>query len=104
MKSLIVGLLICTSLTVVADENLSQRLQQLEQRLNALESAVKSKGCVMRFKKYSVRHTVCDKGTFAYGAYVISGNTLQLSCGYYQLDCRNGQEKEKATLDFLEIE
>ncbi len=87
MKTLFLLLLSFSSLCLAQDP-MDLRLQELEARVTALESAVSEKlgECKMVYKSHTIRTNFCDRGTFAFAAQPIGG-VIQLECGYYQLQC-----------------
>ncbi|NCN26172.1 hypothetical protein GW915_01230 [bacterium] len=84
--------IICLALFTVSSLSFAdteQRLAEMENKVLALEIAVKKKlgDCRLTFKHHNYRHNRCDPGTFARGVDVINDSVVNLECGYYQLQC-----------------
>lgn len=76
-------------ITFFALNSYSDEMQNLKERLDALEQKMESKldGCIMRYKNYGVYSNNCPVGTVVKNAYFINPNVMQLRCVYYQLQC-----------------
>ena len=70
-------------------ENLSVRLDQLETKTNILEAQLnaKSNNCELIYQHLGARLNRCPVGSFVMGIVDVGGNSLQLECGKYQLQC-----------------
>ena len=87
MKSITLVFLIIFPALLTAQPELNSRLDALEDRLTALETAISSSGCELKYKFHTYRLNRCDKGTFVRAVTDVGSGTMQLECGYYQLLC-----------------
>ena len=73
--------------TMAAD--LESRLALLENKVQALEKGLHQRlgNCSLTYKRHGYRLNICDEGTFAHSVTSVGGSSLQLECGYYQLEC-----------------
>lgn len=95
---LIFGLVLCCSIASVSSaETVEERLAKLENKVQALEKAVSDRlsDCKLVYKRLTYRLNVCDRGTFVRAVTNVGANSVQLDCGYYELQC--GTQEAKAT-------
>lgn len=88
MRTFLISTLILAS-SAFAQDAVELRLQDLEARMTAMETAVKDKlgDCQMTYRPHSVRLNNCDRGTFAHTVQEVASGVMQLECGFYQLQC-----------------
>ena len=94
MKTLLIFLLPMLQSFAMAD-NTELRIIELENKVQALEKALNNKlgKCELTYKHFAYRLNVCDQGTFPRSITKVGDTTLQLECGYYQLQCSINQQE-----------
>jgi deoxyadenosine/deoxycytidine kinase len=82
------ALLALTSVAVAGD--LESRIAELEKRNRELETALSKKleTCTLQYKHHAYSLNVCPELTVVHGITTLTDKTVQLDCGYYQLQCK----------------
>lgn len=84
-------LALLVSLFAISAPAQESKLDQLEDRIQALEEQLDNKleHCELTFIKWTHVTRICPNKTFVYGSFLVSSTgPIQLDCGYYQLRCQ----------------
>lgn len=91
MKKVLSILILESVILASASGTVSDDIRELKNRVQALEDN-KVSACRLVDRRNGTHFNQCPEGSFAKSAMVINDSTIQMDCGYYEIQCEKENE------------